>query len=145
MSDVCLSLVLSLTLSSGWTLDLFCSLLSSPVSGPFSCCSRLDHKDGSQIFLVVCCIWDCWQVCLSRADAAGPLPGQWGHCLRWGHAQLLSCPFLAGQAHSCCALAQWSKKQAFQMQSFHSCLGLVLPHFSSFRSGRLWQNRGQVK
>lgn len=32
-----------------------------------------------------------------------------------------------------------------QMQSFHSCFGLVQPHLSNFRSGRWWPNNNEGK
>lgn len=81
-SYVHLSLVLSLP-PFLWTYVVALFLL-----WPFLLLPPAQSPDGSQIFFTVCC----WQLWLPHADAAEP--GQRGHCLSWGCAQLLPCPLL---------------------------------------------------
>lgn len=144
MSDVLLSLVLSLTLSSGWTLELCYSPIFSPASGPFSCCSHLDHQDESQILFTVCCTWDCWQLCLPRADATGLLPGQWGHCLRWGCAQFLSCPPSWGRPTLVALWHSDPRNKPSKSNPFTRVLGWFSLTSQVSDLGD-WHNRGQVK
>lgn len=95
--------ILSLVLLSGWASDLHCtfvscpvfwtswrysSFVSSPVSGPISCCSWLDYPDESRTWLVLSpclelsmdpgsCAWHYPQC----SDTVGWWPGQRGQCL----------------------------------------------------------------
>lgn len=73
---------LALCLSPGWTLDLRCSLVSSPVSVNTFCCSGLDPGPSSSPHLVQSCGWTLVPA-PSSACCAGPCPFSEGMACAW--------------------------------------------------------------
>ena len=54
----------------GWTLDLCCSLVTSPVSGLVSFCSWLDSLGLSGAWFTAWLPWDCWWLVLHAPSSA---------------------------------------------------------------------------
>lgn len=88
---------------------------------PFLLLPPAQSLDGSQVFFIVCCIWDSGQLCLPHTDAAEP--GQRGHCLSRGCAQLLPCPLLWGGSTLAALWHSDPRTKPFKCNSFACFLG----------------------